>query len=77
MYSKIQLCDKIKTLYPDIGQCCIDVDAEHDKSSNYWVVFLKKGEKLVKHFLPAKDADMCMDGKQCVGLGIDIAQFRD
>jgi hypothetical protein len=77
MYSKIQLCDKIKALYPDIGQCCIDVDAEYDRSNNYWVVFLKKGEQLIKHFLPAKDADSCMDGKQCVGLGLEIAQFRD
>lgn len=76
MYNKNQLCEKITTLFPDIGQCCIDINAEYDKSQKYWIVYLKKGDRLIKHFLPAKDADACLQGKQCVGLGIDIAQFR-
>ena len=77
MYSKSQLCEKIIALYPDIDQCCIDVDCKYEKTNKYWVVFLKKGDQLVKHFLPAEDADSCMGGEQCVGLGLEIAQFRD
>ena len=76
MYNEAQLCKKIKDLYPDISQCCIDIDAEYDNEKKYWIVYLKKGERLVKHFLPIEDADSCMEGKHCIGLGIDIAQFR-
>ena len=76
MYDKTQLCEKITALYPDIGQCCIDLEVEFDKTQKFWIVYLKKGERLIKHYLPVEDADSCMQGKQCVGLGIDIAQFR-
>lgn len=31
----------------------------------------------IKTHLETEDADMCMNGKQCVGLGIQVAQFRD
>lgn len=75
MYDKKQLCEKILQLYPDIGQCGIDMDVQYDKAQKSWVVYLKKGHQTVKHFLPGEDADLCMDGKQCVSLGLEIAQF--
>ncbi len=36
----------------------------------------KEGHEL-KHFLPTDDATACMDGKQCVSLGLEIAQLKD
>jgi len=33
--------------------------------------------KSIKHYLPDEDADACMAGKQCVALGVEIAQLRD
>jgi hypothetical protein len=40
------------------------------------MVHLKKGSQTLDHFLETKDADSCMDGIKCVGLGLDIAQLR-
>jgi hypothetical protein len=38
-------------------------------------VDLKKEGHELKHFLEPTDADACMQGKQCVSLGLEIAQM--
>jgi hypothetical protein len=59
MLDKKELCDKIQQLYPDIGECGIDLTVDYDKRQNAWVVDLKKDKA----------------GKQCVALGLEIAQL--
>lgn len=75
MHNRKELCDKIVGLYPDIGQCEIDVIVDWDDEKNVWVVDLTKDEHELKHYLEEPDADSCMDGKQCVSLGLEIAQL--
>jgi len=77
MIDKDELCQKIVNLYPDIGKCGIDVNVEFDTDYNTWVVDLKKDKQELKTYLEAGDAEKCMQGKQCVSLGIEIAQLRD
>ncbi len=77
MHDKNELCEKIRNLYPDIGECGIDVRVDYDLDQMAWVVYLKKDRRELKTFLEDSDADLCMDGKQCVSLGIEIAQLRD
>jgi len=77
MDDKAKLCEKIKSIYPDIGECGIDIKVHYDDEKQSTVVFLRKGNKEVKHYLPEEDADACMAGKQCVALGVEIAQLRD
>ena len=76
MIDKTVLCDKIRQLYPDIGECGIDVDVDFDTQQKTWVVDLKKGAARLKTFLEEGDAEKCMLGEKCVGLGIEIAQLR-
>ncbi|MBW1693171.1 MAG: hypothetical protein JRJ41_03225 [Deltaproteobacteria bacterium] len=77
MYDKNELCKKIIELYPDIGECGIDVNVDYDLEQKTWVVDLKKDHHKLKTFLEGNDAELCMEGKQCVSLGIEIAQLRD
>lgn len=77
MVSKHELCEKIREIYPDIGVCGIDVDVEFDQDHDRWVIDLKKDAQQLKTYLEEGDAEMCLSGKQCVGLGIEIAQLRD
>lgn len=77
MYTKDQLCEKIRSVYPDIGKCGIDLNVEFSPDENAWIVHLKKGSQRLKTFLEPEDANLCMEGKQCVGLGIQIYQLRD
>ncbi|CAB5089094.1 hypothetical protein D3OALGA1CA_5883 [Olavius algarvensis associated proteobacterium Delta 3] len=74
---KQALCEKIITIYPEIGECGIDVRVDYDEDEKSLVVYLQRGNREVKHFLPDEDAEACMIGKQCVGLGIEIKQFKD
>lgn len=76
MYNEIDLCEKIASLYPDIGVCGIDLDVSYDKDQKTWVVHLEKGSHSLNHFLEELDAESCMEGKQCVALGLEIAQLR-
>jgi len=38
---------------------------------------LKKGSRRMKTFLEEGDAEFCLQGRQCVSLGIEIGQLRD
>lgn len=75
MHNKEELCRSIKSLYPEIGQCGIDVKAEYDEAKKAWVVDLKKEGHQLKTYLDPEDADSCMEGKQCVNLGLQVAQL--
>ncbi len=76
MIDKSELCEKIRSMYPDIGECGIDVDVEYNEDQKTWIVELKKDNHELKTFLEDGDAEMCMLNKQCVSLGIEIAQLR-
>lgn len=76
MYGEYELCQKIQELYPEIGACGIDVDILHDEEKKVWVVDLKKDNHELKHHLEYPDAANCMEGKQCVSLGLEIAQLQ-
>ncbi len=77
MINKNELCEKIRKLYPDIGECGIDLNVDYDEEQQAWVVYLKKDHLELKTFLEDGDAELCMLDKQCVSLGIEIAQLRD
>jgi len=76
MYSNQELCIRIKELYPEVGECDIDINVMHDDDQKVWLVGLKKDSHELKHYLEYSDADLCMEGKQCVSLGLEIAQLR-
>jgi len=77
MLDKKILCEKIREIYPDIGECGIKVDVDYDDVQSRWTVRLKKdGQDLVTYLEPG-DAEKCLQGRQCVSLGIEIAQLKD
>jgi len=77
MVDKQELCRKIREIYPDIGECGIDIDVNYDKDQERWTVHLKKDANQLKTYLEPGDAELCLTGRQCVGLSIEIAQLRD
>ncbi len=76
MIEKDELCQKIIDIYPDIGECGIDVNVDYDTQQERWVVDLKKDHHQLKTYLEEGDAELCLTGKQCIGLSIEIAQLR-
>jgi len=76
MYSDQELCEKIRKLFPEIGECDINIEVQHDDEKKVWVVDLKKEGHELKHHLEYPDADDCMEGNKCVSLGLEIAQLK-
>ncbi len=77
MIDRQELCEKITAIYPDIGICGIDIDVEYSEAKGAWVVDLKKEGHHLQTHLEIDEADQCMEGKQCVSLGIQVAQLVD
>lgn len=77
MIDKAELCKKIIEIYPDIGACGIDVQVEYDETEKRWTVKLSRGSHRLKTYLEEGDAELCLMGKQCVSLGIEIKQLSD
>jgi len=77
MYQKNQICDKIRSVYPDVGRCGIDIRVDFDKKNKAWAVLLKKDNRELKTYLEPEDADACMENRHCIGLGWQIYQLRD
>lgn len=76
MPTKEELCEKIKAVFPEIGACGINLRVDYDGNNKAWVVDLKKDNHELKTFLEESEAQQCMDGKQCVSLGLQIGQLR-
>ena len=77
MIDNNELCQKIRELYPDIGECGIDVDVAFDEANSRWKVDLKRGSRQLQTFLEEGDAELCLQDRQCVSLGIEISQLRN
>ena len=77
MQHKQELCEKIKSMYPEIGECAVDVNIDFDTTKKAWIVDLKKGDHHLRTHLEPADADACMEGHQCVYLGTQITQLLE
>ena len=77
MIKREELCRQIQTIYPDIGECGIDIDADYDEREERWTVTLRKDNKELKTFLEPGDAELCLTGKKCLNLTIEVNQLKD
>ena len=70
-----ELIAKLREIHPEIDTHGLDLSVEFDHEKDAWIVDLKKGEHELTTHLERKDADACMEGVQCVYLGVQIGQF--
>jgi len=70
-----ELCNKITAIYPDIGACGIDVKVNFDDRKEAWMVDLRKDAHRLQTRLELDEAEECLAGRQCVSLGIQVAQL--
>ncbi len=73
MVDKNTLCEKIRSIYPEIGECGIDIDVAYDETNTAWVVEMKHGDQKLKTFLEPPDVDACVEGRHCIHLGSKIS----
>ncbi len=73
---KKEFYKKIEQIYPDIGQCGINLDVDYDEGKKAWVVHIERKGKKLDHYLDEEDLNACMEGRQCVALGIQIGELK-
>lgn len=70
-----ELGAKLREIYPEIDGHGLDLGLDFSHEKDAWVVSLRKGEHTLSTHLERKDADECLEGVECVYLGVQIAQF--
>jgi hypothetical protein len=74
---KANLCNQIKSLYPDISQHGIQIAAVYLEEQRAWTVNLKKGKLCFTSLLEEEDLDRILSGQKCLSLAIEIQQIVD
>jgi hypothetical protein len=76
MIDKNTICATIREIYPEIGECGIDLAVDFDEENKAWAVELRRGGRVLKTYLENADADTCITKENCIGLGVEIAQLQ-
>jgi hypothetical protein len=66
---------KLREMYPEIQKHDLGLSLSFDEKKDAWVVQLFKGKHDLTTHLERKDAEACLDGVQCIYLGVQIGQF--
>ena len=71
------ICEKIKEVFPEVGECGIDVDVSYDNDKGAYIVDLERDNHRLQTHLEPEDADRCVRGEKCVHLGAQIGQLTE
>ena len=66
---------KLRDMYPEIKKHDLALSTCFDAGKDAWIVQLSKGKHELTTHLEKKDAEACIDGVQCIYLGVQIGQF--
>ena len=68
---------KIHEMYPKIDKHGVAATVTYDKEKKTYVLELKKGSHHLNTFIDKADADKCMEGVECIHLGVQIGEFLE
>ena len=74
-YTIEDLKKKLLEMYPEIKKHDISMGLDFSEAKNAYIIKFKKGVHELTTHLEKKDADDCMNGIECVYLGVQVAQF--
>jgi hypothetical protein len=66
---------KLKEMYPEIVKHGLGLSLNFDNGKNAWIVKFKKDKHELTTHLEKKDAEDCLEGIECVYLGVQVGQF--
>ncbi len=76
-YTDIAIKDKIMEMYPEIAQNEISISLNFSREKKVYIMKLRRDLHELTTHLEKKDIDECMDGIECVHLGVQIGQFSE
>ena len=69
------LKDIIFELHPEIVQHALNLAVTFDEAKNAFVLKFSRGGRELTTYLNKEDADECIEGKKCIHLGVQVAEF--
>ncbi len=69
------LKDMILELHPDIVQHALNLSVTFDEAKNAFVLKFSRGGRELITYLDKQDASECIEGKKCIHLGVQVAEF--
>ena len=66
---------KLREMYPGIEKHGCDLSLNFNDRKNAWIVKLSRGDHELTTHLEEEDARRCLEGVECVYLGVQIGQF--
>lgn len=66
---------RLREMYPEISKHELALSTCFDTNKDAWIVQLSKGKHELTTHLEKTDAEACLDGVQCIYLGVQIGQF--
>lgn len=74
-YTNVALKDRIMEMYPEIEEHGLNLSLDFNRQLKTFDIKLEKNSHSLVTHLEKQDADECMDGIKCIGLGIQIGEF--
>jgi len=71
------LCQKIRSIYPELGDCGGNVEVAYDEAKSSWTVDLTRGDVKLSTYLEPEDVTTCVEGERCVPLAVQVQQLVD
>jgi len=69
------LDSRLRKMYPEIVKHDLSLSLSFDPGKDAWIIKLVKGNHELTTHLEKKDAEACLEGIQCIYLGVQISQF--
>ncbi len=69
------LKDMIFELHPEIVQHALNLSVTFDEAKNAFVLKFSRGGRELITYLDEQDASECIEGKKCIHLGVQVAEF--
>ncbi|MGO9375107.1 MAG: hypothetical protein ACLQBD_23835 [Syntrophobacteraceae bacterium] len=69
------LDSRLRKMYPEIVKHDLSLSLTFDPGKDAWIIKLVKGKHELTTHLEKKDAEACLEGIQCIYLGVQISQF--
>ena len=69
------LCEKIRSIYPELGGCGGDVRVSYDDTGKSWTVDLTRGNNRWSAALEPEDVTSCLEGERCASVAVQVLQL--
>jgi hypothetical protein len=75
MYTAVGLANKLREIYPNLGENKLNFSVVFEEDKNAWLITFFKGNFKRYAYLDKADADSCIEGEKCIYLEFIIDQY--